>query len=1856
MEFVGRHVRKGSGMFTGIVKSYDSSSGSFEIVYEDGDSEELDFPELAALVDQKVGPGQLVVDHRSRIGRKPKKRRRVVDLEPGGCAVSNGGESAGGSFVSIGGNGSCLDMNSNVDLRDNVNGAVLGGIELGNGSSGRVEVDLNETLGEKCGGEENSGIIVGCENGRLHANSNVKPELDLNAAFSLNLNEEAFDLNEDDHANPNLETGLKDRGCIDLNVDANGELDENPKEMSSVGGDGVETLRKECPFDLNMGLDEEIKEDQDLYSLGQPKGDSPFDIVKEETQNTLETSRMVEVNGVVLALPNFVAVKNHHSSNNLCAVSAASVWKANTVSGDTSIKYDSLLARVDSNAVSEGNQVCAGTVQKEGPRRRGRRRKVAGITNLALATVSANSNGLKEDRGVIIDENQPNVGSAYKDSSTSRRKRRKHSDDPVQETVVLRRSARKGSAKNYSVTTVASKEALESAPAEVSALNDETPRKLYHQPEEEHVVLPAKVQLPPSSKNIDLGGIHTLDVFSIYACLRSFSTLLFISPFKLEDFVEALTSNLPSVLFDCIHFSILQILRTHLEHLSDEGSESASDCLRSLDWDLLDLITWPLFMVEYFLVHSSGAKPGLNPSELKLFKCDYYRQPVSVKVGMLRRLCDDMIETEAIRSELNRRTSGAELDLELDRNDNLGSSRKRKGVVDVVVGSSLTEEAVDDTMDRNIDECCLCKMDGNLICCDGCPAAYHSKCVGVANDSLPEGDWYCPECAIDGHKSSKKHRKAVRGAELLGVDPHGRLYFSSCGYLLVSDSSDAGDLFSYYHRDDLHVVIHALKSSGRSYGTIVKAIFKNLDVPVGSLGTVHQLSKFIPSLALASSETGAVHDNVNERKSEGTASSGQLDASKSVSPTYMSSEGSAVTTQIGSVNQNYQKEGPDCSTKSADMSNNPICVGKNLESNAHSSAVNYINYYSFGQTASRVAEDLMPKSLDKTVDGPAKSDEEMISAQMKIILKSAPKLRWPNIQSTNSMAQKEKCGWCFLCRAPMDDLDCLFTMSFGPSMDVSAREVDKLQSKRNQNGHLMDVVGHIISFEDRLQGLLLGPWLKPNYSSLWRENILKATDIASVKCLLLKLESSIHQRAISTEWLKHVDSSAVLGSSSHIVIAQRMSSKSGVARKRSRSSAEPESGPSNKTSGLCMFWWRGGKMSRKLFSWKVLPVSLASKAARQGGGIRIPGILYPESSDFVKRSKAVAWRAAVESSSNAELLALQVRELDSNIRWDEIENWDSLSAVDKEYKKAVRLFKKVIVRRKSAAEGGGTKYLLDFGQRRSIPDVVSKYGSIVVEESSNERKKYWLSESLVPLHLLKNYEEKRVARKSSKTSSGKLSEENATPKSASEKRGFSYLFARAEKSEFHQCGHCKKDVPSSEAVCCQYCKDFFHKRHVRKSGASSREKCSYTCHRCLSGKLLKIGKKAGKGRPKVRKIVTVSPKVQQLKSKVSIARRSVRLRRGRKGLRGRPPLIKNDKKAAPGMGLRPRGRPPLIKNDQKAATPGTGLKRPRGRPRLIKDDQKAATPRKSLRGRPPRMKDDDEKSPAVVVPLRRSARQATTSKAPANKNVIGDEKGKQLNLEKVSLKKTEKGLLWQKKRSFTRHSYWLNGLLLSARPEDERVEQFRNSRFFSASQGGVLDPQPKCCLCDEASTSTSNYISCESCEVWYHGDAFGLDPENIDMVIGFRCHSCRQRNPPTCPLAGTTRSSSDEPQISGDAENNADSNSSGEVHLDGSTHPPCPLVGTTRSSGDKPQISGDAENNADPNSSRDVHLDGSTHPPCPLVGTTRSSSDKPQISGDAENNADANSSMEVHLDSSTHHPTEASTDGNPDSSLAMDDG
>lgn len=197
------------------------------------------------------------------------------------------------------------------------------------------------------------------------------------------------------------------------------------------------------------------------------------------------------------------------------------------------------------------------------------------------------------------------------------------------------------------------------------------------------------------------------------------------------------------------------------------------------------MVTYPLFVVEYLLFSGSKDNPGMDLTRFNLFRNEYFRQPMNLKIEILNRLCNDMTDAEVVRSELNKRSFAAESVLELDRKSNTEVRRRKRTMMGLADHLSLNDEVVDGSFDRNSDDCCLCKMDGSLLCCDGCPAAYHSKCVGVASQLLPEGDWYCPECAFERHVPGLKPEKQIRGAEFIEIDPHGRRYYSSCGYLLV---------------------------------------------------------------------------------------------------------------------------------------------------------------------------------------------------------------------------------------------------------------------------------------------------------------------------------------------------------------------------------------------------------------------------------------------------------------------------------------------------------------------------------------------------------------------------------------------------------------------------------------------------------------------------------------------------------------------------------------------------------------------------------------------------------------------------------------------------------------------------------------------------------------------------------------------------------------------------------------------------------------------------------------------------------------------------------------------------------------
>lgn len=127
----------------------------------------------------------------------------------------------------------------------------------------------------------------------------------------------------------------------------------------------------------------------------------------------------------------------------------------------------------------------------------------------------------------------------------------------------------------------------------------------------------------------------------------------------------------------------------------------------------------------------------------------------------------------------------------------------------------------------------------------------------------------------------------------------------------------------------------------------------------------------------------------------------------------------------------------------------------------------------------------------------------------------------------------------------------------------------------------------------------------------------------------------------------------------------------------------------------------------------------------------------------------------------------------------------------------------------------------------------------------------------------------------------------------------------------------------------------------------------------------------------------------------------------------------------------------------------------------------------------------NSKKVPVSLPLRRSPRKAKCLSLQNKKHSKRKKgkKGKQSKSKKETYKKPKTDTSWQKKRTQVHHSYWLNGLLLSRKLNDERIMLFRDNKLFARSGcPSIILGHVKCQLCCEAEyASTLDYIGCELC-------------------------------------------------------------------------------------------------------------------------------------------------------------------------------
>ncbi|KAK6247305.1 hypothetical protein QUC31_018870 [Theobroma cacao] len=1242
--------------------------------------------------------------------------------------------------------------------------------------------------------------------------------------------------------------------------------------------------------------------------------------------------------------------------------------------------------------------------------------------------------------------------------------------------------------------------------------------------------------LPPSSGTIGVPEECVSHLFSVYGFLRSFSIILFLSPFGLDDFVGSLNFSGPNPLLDAIHVSLMRALSCHLETVSLEGSELASKCLRCLDWSLLDTLTWPVYLVQYFMVMGFARGPEWKGFYEDVSEREYYSLPVTRKLMILQLLCDDILAYAELRAEIDMREAtevGTDPDaVVIDPPENgprrvhprysKTSACKEREAMEIIAEShevksssrtyslgfrsAVGNAGVDADVDGNSDDCRLCGMDGTLLCCDGCPSAYHSRCIGVMKMYIPEGAWYCPECAIDKMGPAITVNTSLRGAELFGVDLYGQVFLGTCNHLLVLKASpDTESYLRYYNLNDIPKVLQVLFSSIQHktlYFDICKAIIhywnipENLFSPLEMGGNVanrkehakistrsplpsgKESHKFLDSVDaentisfsgsnvgvscpdssvdamkqadlpgfLSNSGTmgGKDYPPMNKKLSEqiyiesamSAASASQqaasdvthqslVDRSGVIDHNSCASGGNSSDSYGGPVNSIYFQANMFCRS----IAGNHVGIA----SDARNSTVDYtymgisfkphvyVNHYIHGHFAAIASaklavlssEESQVSELNKSGSARKVTSTSNIFLQIKAFSLAASRFFWPSAEKKLLDVPRERCGWCYSCKAPASSRrGCMLNSAVSTATRSANKILIGLPILKNGEGSLPSIATYIVYMEEGLRGFVTGPFLSPSYRKQWRSKMEEASTCSAIKALLLELEENISVIALLVDWIKLmddwlVDSSVIQSTSFTVGLPQ----KRGPGGRRRRKQSVASEVTADDCDDKSFDWWRGGKLSTHIFQKAILPGSMVRKAAQQGGVRKISGINYVDDSEIPKRSRQLIWRAAVERSKNAAQLALQVRYLDLHVRWNDLVRPEHNIPDGKGTETEASVFRNAIICDKKSVENK-IQYGVAFGNQKHLPSRVMK-NIIDIDQTEDRKEKYWFLITHIPLYLIKEYEEKmsNVGLPSVKKASSELSELQRRQLKASRRNIFAYLTSKRDKLEKCYCASCQMDVLLRNAVKCGTCQGYCHQDCTLSSmHMNGKVECLIICKQCYHAKVLGQNE-----------ISTKSPIIPL-------------------------PLQGRDCLSAP------------------AVTKGM----------QVKSSAQPIKPLASIRS----------KENSVRIQERSS-----DTKQSASLSGLATKRSKLCNW----------GVIWRKKNS------------------DETGIDFRRANIVARGGSDNHFLKPVCELCEQPYNSDLMYIHCETCRKWYHAEAVELEESRISDLVGFKCCKCRRIRGPECP-------------------------------------------------------------------------------------------------------------------------------------------
>uniref|UniRef100_A0A8C2JEZ5 Bromodomain PHD finger transcription factor n=1 Tax=Cyprinus carpio TaxID=7962 RepID=A0A8C2JEZ5_CYPCA len=267
------------------------------------------------------------------------------------------------------------------------------------------------------------------------------------------------------------------------------------------------------------------------------------------------------------------------------------------------------------------------------------------------------------------------------------------------------------------------------------------------------------LQLPSSSEDLLIPNEQLLNASAIYEVLRSFSTVLRLSPFRFEDFCAALVGQEQCTLMAETHICLLKaILREEDTSNTTFGPADLKDSVNSTLY-FIDGMTWPEVVRAY-----CESDPEYHHVLPDLEGEDYPFSPLESKVKVLQFLVDQFLTTNLAREEL-----------------------MSEGVI------------------QYDDHCRVCHRLGDLLCCETCSAVYHLECVKPPLEEVPEDEWQCEICVAhnvpgvtDCLTEFQKSRPYIR-QEPIGYDRHQRKYWFLNRRIIIEEDGEGENKQTWYY-------------------------------------------------------------------------------------------------------------------------------------------------------------------------------------------------------------------------------------------------------------------------------------------------------------------------------------------------------------------------------------------------------------------------------------------------------------------------------------------------------------------------------------------------------------------------------------------------------------------------------------------------------------------------------------------------------------------------------------------------------------------------------------------------------------------------------------------------------------------------------------------------------------------------------------------------------------------------------------------------------------------------------------------------------------------------------------------------